>query len=177
MLSDLDEIDRDILRILQDDARSSNQELARRVGLSPSPCWRRVRRLEESGYIQRYVTLLEPEKLGFAVLAFAQVALDEHSPEAHARFEHYVQSRPEVLECHAMTGPYDYLLKIVVHTIQEYDTFVQRCLVPSARIRSVNSSFVLRRAKNNTALPLEGTSAANVSEILPFVEASQELAR
>ena len=151
----LSELDREILRILQEDARSSNQELARRVGLSPSPCWRRVRRLEESGYIQKYVTILDPDKLGFSVLAFAQVAMDEHSPDAHARFEAYVSCRPEVQECHATTGPYDYMLKVIVHSIQEYDSFIQRCLVPNAKIRSVNTSFVLRRSKNQTTIPIE----------------------
>lgn len=153
-MEQLDAIDREILRILQRDARSSNQKLAREVGLSPSPCWRRVRRLEERGIIRRYVTLLAPEALGLHVQAFAQVCLEEHNHPMHAHFEAVVRDQPEVLECHATSGSYDYLLKIVCSSIASYENFLNRRLLALQGVRSINTSFVLQQKKVSTELPL-----------------------
>src|ERR1700704_5806853 len=109
----LDRLDRRILDTLQADARMSNQELAKRVDLSPAPCWRRLRRLEEEGFIAGYATLLNAPAIGLPILAYALVTLENHHPETVRQFDQLIQDRPEVLECHSMSGANDYLLRIV----------------------------------------------------------------
>jgi len=110
-------VDRRILRILQDDGRITNAELAERVGLSPSPCLRRVRLLEEAGVIRRYVTLLDPDALGLGVAAFVEIRLGPKNTASAAAFETAIKKYTEIMECHIMTGEYDYLLRIVVPDI------------------------------------------------------------
>jgi DNA-binding Lrp family transcriptional regulator len=151
----LDELDRRILRELQPDAHLSNRDLAERVGLSPAPCWRRVRRLEKEGFVAGYVTLLDAEAVGLPVTAYLHISLDDHHAQTVKRFDDLVQSRPEVLECHAMSGQTDYLLKVVARSMSDYEAFLSRHLLPVAAIRSVNTSFVLKRKKLTTVLPLE----------------------
>ncbi len=150
----LDRLDRAILEQLQKNARLSNQELADLVGLSPSPCWRRVKRLEEIGVIREYVALLEPSQIGVPILAYAQISLDDHRPESVDKFDRFVQSSPQVLECCSLSGQYDYLLKIVCESMEAYETYLSRELLRQTDVRSVNTSFVLNQKKFTTALPI-----------------------
>src|SRR5882762_631502 len=154
MTRTLDRLDRRILEELQADARISNQELAKRVGLSPAPCWRRLRRLEDAGFIAGYATLLRAPAIGLPILAYAVVSLENHHPESVRQFDQLVKERPEVLECHSMSGANDYLLRIVAASMEAYDHFLSTQLLQLAAVRSVNTSFVLRTKKYTTRLPL-----------------------
>ena len=151
----LDRLDRRILAELQENARLSNQELARRVGLSTAPCWRRLRRLEQQGFITRYATLLNASALGLPIVAYALVSLVNHHPQSVREFDRLVNARPEVLECHSMSGPNDYLLRIVASSIEAYEHFLATHLLQSGAVRAVNTSFVLRTKKFTTRLPVE----------------------
>jgi DNA-binding Lrp family transcriptional regulator len=150
----LDRLDRRILEELQADARISNQELAKRVGLSAAPCWRRLRRLEQAGYIAGYATLLRAPAIGLPILAYAVVSLENHHPESVRQFDQLVKERPEVLECHSMSGPNDYLLRIVAASMEAYEHFLSTQLLQLQAVRSVNTSFVLRTKKFTTRLPV-----------------------
>jgi Lrp/AsnC family leucine-responsive transcriptional regulator len=154
MSKTLDRVDRRILDTLQVDARISNQELAKRVGLSPAPCWRRLRRLEEEGFIAGYATLLNGSAIGLPILAYALVTLDNHHTETVQQFDRLVEDRPEVLECHAMSGPNDFLLRIVAASMEAYEHFLSTQILQLAAVRSVNTSFVLRTKKSTTRLPV-----------------------
>jgi DNA-binding Lrp family transcriptional regulator len=154
MTKKLDRLDRRILDELQSDARVANQELARRVGLSPAPCWRRLRRLEQEGFIAGYATLLDAGSVGLSILAYALVSLENHHPETVREFDALVRERPEVLECHSMSGPNDYLLKIVAASMEAYEHFMSTRLMQTRAVRSVNTSFVLRTKKLTTRLPV-----------------------
>jgi DNA-binding Lrp family transcriptional regulator len=150
----LDRLDRRILDELQADARLSNQELAKRVGLSPAPCWRRLRRLEREGFISSYATLLNGREIGLPIIAYALVSLENHHPESVRQFGKFVEEQPEVLECHSMSGANDYLLRIVAASIDAYDRFLNTHLLQLRAVRSVNTSFVLRTQKFTTRLPV-----------------------
>jgi DNA-binding Lrp family transcriptional regulator len=150
----LDRVDRRILDTLQGDARISNQELAKKVGLSPAPCWRRLRRLEEEGFISGYATLLNGSAIGLPILAYALVTLENHHPETVRQFDRLIQDRPEVLECHSMSGANDYLLRIVAASMEAYEHFLSTQLLQASAVRSVNTSFVLRTKKSTTRLPV-----------------------
>jgi len=150
----LDRVDRRILDTLQGDARISNQDLAKKIGLSPAPCWRRLRRLEEEGFISGYATLLNGSAIGLPILAYALVTLENHHPETVRQFDRLIQDRPEVLECHSMSGANDYLLRIVAASMEAYEHFLSTQLLQSAAVRSVNTSFVLRTKKSTTRLPV-----------------------
>jgi DNA-binding Lrp family transcriptional regulator len=150
----LDRLDRRILDELQADARLPNQELAKRVGLSPAPCWRRLRRLETEGLISAHVTLLNAPAIGLPILAYAMVSLENHHPESVKQFDQLIAERPEVLECHSMSGANDYLLRIVAASIEAYEKFMSAHLLQLRAVRSVNTSFVLRTKKFTTRLPL-----------------------
>jgi DNA-binding Lrp family transcriptional regulator len=154
MARNLDRLDRRILDELQGDARVSNQELAQRVGLSPAPCWRRLRRLEAEGFIKGYATLLEGPAVGLPILAYALVSLENHHPETVREFDQLVKERPEVLECHSMSGPNDYLLRIVAQSMEAYERFMSAHVLQIRAVRSVNTSFVLRTKKFTTRLPV-----------------------
>jgi DNA-binding Lrp family transcriptional regulator len=154
----LDRVDRRILDTLQVDARISNQELAKKIGLSPAPCWRRLRRLEEEGFISGYATLLNGSAIGLPILAYALVTLENHHPETVRQFDRLIQDRPEVLECHSMSGANDYLLRIVAASMEAYEHFLSTQLLQSAAVRSVNTSFVLRTKKSTTRLPVLASS-------------------
>jgi Lrp/AsnC family transcriptional regulator, leucine-responsive regulatory protein len=151
---DFDRADRRILDVLQRNARVSNQELAEQVGLSAAPCWRRVRRLEESGVVASYAALLDPGSVGLSITAYALVSLDNHHPANVRAFDAFIADRPEVLECYSMTGQNDYLVKIVAPSIAAYDEFLSAHLLPIPGVRAVNSSIVLKRKKFTTALPI-----------------------
>ena len=150
----LDHIDFNILRELQSDGRLSNQELATRVGLSPSPCWRRVKRLEEEGIIKQYVALLDPDRIGLPIMAYCQVMLEKHQLVQSDQFDQMIRERAEVLEYYSMSGDYDFLLKVISRSIREYEEFQTQFLMRLPVVRSVSTSFVLRQKKHTTRLPL-----------------------
>lgn len=149
-----DSVDRKILRILQENAAISNVALARMVGLSPSPCLRRVQLLDAAGVIRRRVTLLEPATVGLGVSVFVQVSLEKQAARALRTFEKSILSRPEVMECYLMTGDADYLLRVVVPDIQSFERFVLDQLTRISSVARVRSSFALKQVKYTTALPL-----------------------
>jgi Lrp/AsnC family leucine-responsive transcriptional regulator len=151
----IDGIDRNILEQLQQDGSLTNQELADKVGLSPSPCLRRVRALEESGIILRQVTILDHKKLGLALTAIILIGMDRHTPERFAEFESKVGEYPEVQECYLITGQdADYMLKVVVPDMDHYHHFLLNHITRIQGVSGVHSSFVLRRVIDSTALPL-----------------------
>jgi len=155
----LDAIDWKILGLLQTDARISNVELARQVGLSPSPCLSRVRALEESGFISRYVSLLDAQRVGLKVSVFIQVTLEKQIEPALKRFEAAIRERPEVMECYLMTGEADYLLRVVVSDLQALERFILNFLSRVPGVGNIKSSFALKQVKYQTALPLPVTDA------------------
>jgi len=155
----LDTIDCRILEVLQDDARISNVDLAARVGLSPSPCLRRVRELEEHGFIRRYVALLDPLAVGLGVSVFVQVRLERQAESGLETFESRILRRPEVLECYLMTGDADYLLRVVVPDVSAFERFLLDHLTRIPGVASVKSSFALKQVKYRTALPIRRPSA------------------
>jgi Lrp/AsnC family transcriptional regulator, leucine-responsive regulatory protein len=150
----LDTIDWNILRLLQGDARLSNVDLARAVGLSPSPCLARVRRLEQAGYISRYVSLLDAIKVGLKVSVFIQVALEKQIEPALEVFEKAIKERREVMECYLMTGEADYLLRVLVPDLQALEHFILNFLSRVPGVGNIKSSFALKQVKYQTALPL-----------------------
>jgi len=154
---ELDRMDRKILAELQRDGRLSNQELAERVPLSPSPCLRRVRRLEEQGYIQRYVALVDPAKVGLGLLAYITIRLNKHIAGSHApmaEFARDVQAWPEVVECYAMTGDMDYLLRIQVADLAHFSRFAMDTLMQHPSVIDMRSFFALQQIKQTTELPV-----------------------
>lgn len=150
----LDETDIRILELLQTDGRLSNAEIARRVDLSPPATHSRVKRLEESGIIRQYTTLLDRERLGYDMVCFINVSLQLHQLEAVERFKALVQDLPEVLECHHITGQYDYLLKAVFRNRAELQRFVAETLIPMPGMEHINTSLVLTEIKAEAALPV-----------------------
>ncbi|MFW1676218.1 Lrp/AsnC family transcriptional regulator [Pontibacter sp. JAM-7] len=153
----MDAFDRAILRHLQRDGRISNQELAEAVNLSPSPCLRRVRRLEEDGYIEGYTARVNARKLGLKLMAFIHISMDKHTPERFDRFEQAVACLPEVLECHLITGQdADYLLKVVVEDMDGYQQFLLNKITRVEGVSGVHSSFVLKSPRDSTELPVSG---------------------
>ena len=150
----MDKTDFRILHELQRDGRISSQTLAERVGLSSSPCWRRVRKLEQDGVITAHVALLDPVKVGLHVIAIAFVSLEDHHPDSVAEFDRVVRDCPEILECYATSGQYDYLLKVICASIIAYDRLLSEQLLRCKAVHTINTSFVLRSTKGTTALPL-----------------------
>jgi Lrp/AsnC family transcriptional regulator, leucine-responsive regulatory protein len=154
----LDKLDRHILRSLQDDGRATYDQLAEQVGLSPSAVLRRVKRLEESGVIDRYVALVKPEAVGLGLTAYINERLEKHT-ESHKRnpmdlFRASVQTWPEVAECSALTGEMDYLLRVVVQDMAHYSRFIMDTLLKHPSVQDCKTSFVLDRVKATTAVPL-----------------------
>lgn len=152
---ELDRYDRRILQELQRDGRISNQELAERIGLSPSPCLRRVRALEESGLISGYRALLDPSKLGLSLMALIHISMDRHTPERFANFEEKIAALSEVLECLLITGQdADYQLKVMVKDMDAFQALLLERITRIEGVSGVHSSFVLRRVVDKTALPV-----------------------
>jgi Lrp/AsnC family leucine-responsive transcriptional regulator len=152
----LDRFDRHILEILQEDASLSNQALADRVGLSPSPCLRRVRALEQAGILIRRVALLDRRALGLELTALIHIGMDRHTPERFARFEEAIARYPEVQHLYLITGQSaDYMLQVVVPDMDAYQDFLLRRVTRLEGVDSVHSSFVLRRVVDRTSLPLD----------------------
>lgn len=152
---ELDSYDKRILQELQQDGRLSNQELAERISLSPSPCLRRVRALEEAGIITGYRAMLDPQALGLSLMALIYISMDQHTPERFKKFETSISNIPEILECLLITGQAaDYQLKVVVQDMDAYQDLLLNRITRIPGVTGVHSSFVLRRVVDKTALPV-----------------------
>jgi Lrp/AsnC family transcriptional regulator len=149
----MDRTDLKILAILQDDASLPVAEVAARVNLSQTPCWRRIQRLEAQGVIQRRVALLDPQAVGLGISVFVEIEAADHSPDWLEGFAGTVSGMPEVMEVYRMAGDVDYLLRVVVASMAEYDDFYRR-LIGRVPLKNVTSRFAMERVKSTTALPL-----------------------
>jgi len=150
----LDRTDRKILSILQEDASLAVAEVAGRVGLSQTPCWRRIQRLHSDGVIQRTVSLVQPEAIGLGLTVFIGIEALDHSPEWLTRFTEVVSAMPEVMEVHRMAGDTDYLLRVAVADMAAFDAFYRR-LIEAVPLKNVSSHFAMERVKSTTAYPIE----------------------
>jgi Lrp/AsnC family transcriptional regulator len=150
----MDLIDRKILDLLQRDASLSIAEIAERVGLSQTPCWKRIQRLEVNGVIERRVALLNPEKLGLGLTVFVSIETNDHSQSWLANFAEIVTAMPEVMELYRMAGDIDYMLRVVVPDMAAYDGFYKR-LIAAVPLKNVSSRFAMERVKASTVLPIE----------------------
>ena len=152
---EIDRFDRQILQLLQEDGRISNQDLADRIGLSPSPCLRRMRALEESGVITGYRGMLNAKALGLSLMALVYIVMDKHTPERFEHFEKEISHIPEVLECLLITGQdADYQIKVIVKDMEAYQELLLNRINRIQGVNGVHSSFVLRRVVDRTALPV-----------------------
>ena len=149
----MDEIDRKLLGLLQQDCTLSIAEMADRVGLSPTPCWKRIQKLEAGGVVLRRVALVDPARVGMGLTVFVAIETGSHSPEWLARFAAAVEAMPEVLEFHRMAGDVDYMLRVVTADMAEYDAFYKR-LIAVVPLKNVTSRFAMERIKSSTAVPL-----------------------
>lgn len=150
----LDAVDRALLNALQQDGRATVGELAERVHLSPSPCWRRVRQLEDSGIISGYHAHLDRHHVGLGVLGFLQIGLHNHTAEITAAFEREVQALPQVLACHNLSGRYDYQLEVVAPDLEFFAEFVRTSIRSLPGVREISTSFSLKEVKRTVALPV-----------------------
>lgn len=155
MRDKLSQTDIQILDTLQQDGTLTTQQIADKINLSQSPCWRRIHRLETEGVIQKKVVLLDREKLGMEVVAFATINLSHHGRGNLEEFEQEVETLPEVLECYTMAGTWDYMLKIVVKDIRHYEKFVREKLTRLSNIGELHSHIAVTEIKNSTVLPLQ----------------------
>lgn len=152
---ELSPIDIKILALLQQDASLTAAEIAEQVNLSPSPCWRRINRLEREGFIEKKVALLNAEKLGLGLVVFSRISLEKNDEASLHDFEERVRRFPEVIECYTVTGSADYFLKIVTRDIKHYDRFLRRHLIQIPLVRDVSSNVAVTQIKYTTGLPLE----------------------
>lgn len=150
----LDDADLRILRALQDDPQLTMAALAERVGLSHTPCWRRVRKLETGGTITGRSLGLNPEHLGFGVTVIAEITINAHDEQVLTAFESAVQAHPQIVECYSMSGAADYIIHVIVRSIPEYETLLKRVLLHLPGVGSINSRFALNRVKFTTNMPL-----------------------
>ncbi|MGO2235094.1 Lrp/AsnC family transcriptional regulator [Marinomonas sp. UCMA 3892] len=150
----LDKFDISILAALQKDGRLSNRDLADKIGLSTAPCWRRLKRLEDEGYINCYTAELNPKKVNLNVIAFAQVSMDNHHPETLEPFLTVVGKCPEIQECHSVSGDCDFLLKIITRDLVSYDELLSKQLLQARGVRSVNTMFSMKQPKITREFPL-----------------------
>jgi Lrp/AsnC family transcriptional regulator len=149
----MDVIDRKILDLLQRDATLSIAEIADQVGLSQTPCWKRIQRLESNGIVERRVAILNPEKLGLGLTVFVSIETSDHSQVWLTRFAEIVSAMPEVLEFYRMAGDIDYMLRVIVADMAAYDAFYKR-LIAAVPLKNVSSRFAMERVKASTALPI-----------------------
>ena len=149
----MDAIDRKILLNLQDDASLSVAEIGQRVGLSSTPCWKRIQRLEADGVIQKRVAIVDQDKVGLGITVFVSVETDDHSETWLGNFANAVSSLPEVMEFYRMAGDVDYMLRVVVTDMQAYDAFYKR-LIASSPLKNVTSRFAMEKIKSTTSLPI-----------------------
>ena len=155
----MDAIDRKILAVVQQDASLSVADIGQKVGLSSTPCWKRLQRLEADGVIMRRVALIDPEKVGLGITVFVSVETGDHSQEWLAKFAEGVNAMPEVMEFYRMAGDVDYVLRVVVHDMQSYDTFYKK-LIATVPLKNVTSRFAMERIKSTTALPIAELKSA-----------------
>jgi len=155
MQSKLSALDRRILRLIQHDADLSAAEIAERVELSQSPCWRRIHRMQEEGLIERKVALLNPQKLGLTMTVFVNVKLSGHGRRYLAEFEEAITGYPEVLECYTMAGGMDYMLKVVAQDIGAYERFLRDHLLQKPHVQEAHSNIAMSEVKRTTELPLD----------------------
>ena len=156
----MDAIDRKILAVVQEDAALSVTEIGQRVGLSSTPCWKRIQRLEAEGVITKRVALIDPGKIGLGITVFVSIETGDHSQEWLGRFAELAGAMPEVMEFYRMAGDVDYMLRVVVADIAGYDTFYKK-LIAAVPLKNVTSRFAMERIKQTTALPIdEGRAAA-----------------
>jgi Lrp/AsnC family transcriptional regulator len=149
----MDAIDRKILAVVQEDASLSVAEIGQRVGLSSTPCWKRLQRLEADGVIMRRVALIDPERIGLGITVFVSIETGDHSQDWLKRFAETVGGMPEVMEFYRMAGDVDYMLRVVVHDMPDYDTFYKK-LIATVPLKNVTSRFAMERIKSTTALPI-----------------------
>jgi Lrp/AsnC family transcriptional regulator len=149
----MDATDRKILAVLQEDASLSVAEIGNRVGLSSTPCWKRIQRLEAEGVIQKRVAIIDQDKLGLGVTVFVSIETGDHSQDWLDRFAHVVGSMPEVMEFYRMAGDVDYMLRVVVTDIAGYDAFYKR-MIAAVPLKNVTSRFAMEKIKSTTALPI-----------------------
>ena len=155
----MDAIDRKILAVVQEDASLSVAEIGQRVGLSSTPCWKRLQRLEADGVITKRVALVDPEKVGLGITVFVSIETGDHSQEWLKRFAETVGAMPEVMEFYRMAGDVDYMLRVVVHDMQNYDAFYKK-LIATVPLKNVTSRFAMERIKQTTALPIADARTA-----------------
>ncbi|MEP5088454.1 MAG: Lrp/AsnC family transcriptional regulator [Paracoccaceae bacterium] len=151
----LDAFEKLILKTLQSNGRASTQELSDAVGLSASPCWRRVKRLEEDGYITRYAAILDGKKLGLRAFAHVQVSLIEHSETSVETFQSFVASSEQVLECASITGDFDFILKVAATDPEALEQFIMHRILRLGVVRTTTTNFILRQIKVSGALPID----------------------
>lgn len=150
----LDVVDRRIVTLLQEDATLSHAELAERVGASSASCWRRIKALEGAGLLTRTVRLVDPAKIGRGVNVLCNIRMRSHALEARQDFERFVDTRPEIVECYSMSGDWDYLLRVVVADVADYNHFLMQALLSHSSVAGASSHFALAMTKYTTALPL-----------------------
>jgi Lrp/AsnC family transcriptional regulator len=150
----LSTMDRRLLDALQNDATRSQAELAEIAGMSRTSCWRRIRDFEEAGLIERQVAILNPHQAGFQIQVLLAVAMTEHTDENRHDFEHHVASLPEVTECYSVSGERDYVLQVIVRDMNAYNQFLNSQILKHSAVRSASSTFVLRRVKYTTHMPM-----------------------
>ena len=153
----MDDVDRLLLEILQEDATLSIAQMAERVGLSPTPCWKRIQKLEAGGVIKRRVAIVDPDCVGVGLSVLVSVEAGEHTPEWLQRFSAGIGSMPEVMEVYRMAGDVDYMLRVAVADMAEYDAFYKR-LIAVAPMKNITSRFAMERIKQTTAYPLHPRS-------------------
>ena len=151
----LDPFERLILKFLQRNGRASTQELSEEVGLSPSPCWRRMKRLEEDGYILRYAAILDSKKLGLNAFAHVQVSLIDHSEATIRAFQAFIERDEHVLECASITGDFDYVLKVAAKDPEALEQFIMQQILRLGVVRTTTTNFILRQMKVSGALPID----------------------
>lgn len=154
MIKNIDKIDRQIMQQLASDGRLSNKEIAEQVGLSPSPCWQRIRRLEKEGYIKGYTAIFDQEKLGFSETVIIEVTLDRHDEEISSVFDSTIAALPEVLEVHLVSGEYDYFIKVAVNGTRGYEKFLREKLYKIPGVRHSRSVFSLKCLKRSISVEL-----------------------
>ena len=150
----MDRLDRKILRLLQEDATLAVADIAKKVGLSTTPCWRRIRKMQEAGIIKGRVVLLDAERIGLDVSIFVFIKLERHSEGVLDEFEAAVSALPEVLQCHSISGEFDFILRVVVGSVRDYEKTVKGKLLKLPNVGVMNSHFALSEIKNTTALPI-----------------------
>jgi Lrp/AsnC family leucine-responsive transcriptional regulator len=151
----LDAFEKLILKVLQLEGRASTQELSASVGLSPSPCWRRVKRLEDDGFITRYAAILDAKKLGLHAFAHIQVSLVDHSESSTSKFQNFVEENDQILECASITGDFDYIIKVVASNPESLEQFIMCKLLRLNVVKTTTTIFVLRQIKASGALPID----------------------